>query len=80
MQQAVCVRDVPREQIHIESKRLFDAAEASPRGVGRDWQRHLVNVGPDKIKAELHEYRETFLALPGLSPSPRRRIHQCARL
>ena len=32
--------------------------------VGREWQRHLVNVGPDKIKAELHEHREAFLALP----------------
>jgi hypothetical protein len=32
--------------------------------VGRDWQRHLVNVGPDKIEAELHEHRKAFLALP----------------
>jgi len=32
--------------------------------VGRDWQRHLVNIGPDKIKAGLHEHRGAFLALP----------------
>jgi hypothetical protein len=32
--------------------------------VGRHWQRHLVDIGPDKIKAELHEHREAFLALP----------------
>ena len=55
---------IPREQIHIESKRLFDAMKRHHGAVGRDWQRHLVNVGPDKIKAELHEHREAFLALP----------------
>jgi putative DNA primase/helicase len=55
---------IPREQIHIASKRLFDAMKRQHGAVGRDWQRHLVNVGPDKIKAELHEHREAFLALP----------------
>ena len=55
---------IPREQIHIESKRLFDAMKRHHGAVGRDWQRHLVNIGPDKIKAELHEHREAFLALP----------------
>jgi uncharacterized protein (DUF927 family) len=54
---------IPREQIHIASKRLFDAMKRHHGAVGRDWQRHLVNVGPDKIKAELHEHREAFLAL-----------------
>ena len=44
---------IPREQIHIESKRLFDAMKRQHGAVGRDWQRHLVDVGPDKIKAEL---------------------------
>ena len=54
---------IPREQIHIESKRLFDAMKRQHGAVGRDWQRHLVDVGPDKIKAELHRHREAFLAL-----------------
>jgi putative DNA primase/helicase len=55
---------IPREQIHIESKRLFDAMKRQHGAVGRDWQRHLVDIGPDKIKAELHVQREVFLALP----------------
>ena len=55
---------IPREQIHIASKRLFDAMKRQHGAVGRDWQRHLVDIGPDKIKAELHEHRGAFLALP----------------
>src|SRR5262245_2099501 len=55
---------IPREQIHIEGKRLFDAMKRQHGAVGRDWQRHLVNIGPDKIKAGLHEHRGAFLALP----------------
>ena len=55
---------IPREQIHIESKRLFNAMKRQHGAVGRDWQRHLVDIGPDKIKAELDEHREAFLALP----------------
>jgi putative DNA primase/helicase len=55
---------IPREQIHIASKRLFGAMKRHHGAVGRDWQRHLVDIGPDKIKAELHEHREAFLALP----------------
>ena len=55
---------IPREQIHIESKRLFDAMKRQHGAVGRDWQRHLVDIGPEKIKAELHVQREAFLALP----------------
>jgi putative DNA primase/helicase len=55
---------IPREQIHTESKRLFDAMKRQHGAVGRDWQRHLVDIGPDKIKADLHEHREAFLAVP----------------
>jgi uncharacterized protein (DUF927 family) len=55
---------IPREQIHDAGKRLFDAMKRHHGAVGRDWQRHLVEVGPNKVKAELHEHRETFLALP----------------
>jgi uncharacterized protein (DUF927 family) len=55
---------IPREQIHIASKSLFDAMKRHHGAVGRDWQRYLVDIGPDKIKAELHEHREAFLALP----------------
>jgi hypothetical protein len=32
--------------------------------VGRDWQRHLVQLGPDRIKTGLDRHREYFLALP----------------
>jgi uncharacterized protein (DUF927 family) len=55
---------IPREQMHIESRRLFDAMKRHHGAVGRDWQRHLADIGPDKIKAELHKHREAFLALP----------------
>ena len=55
---------IPCERIHIEGRRLFDAMKCQHGAVGRDWQRHLVNLGPDKIKAELHVHREAFLALP----------------
>jgi len=55
---------IPCEQIHIEGKRLFDAMKRQHGAVGRDWQRHLVDIGPDRIIAELHEHREAFLALP----------------
>src|SRR5262245_59419148 len=54
---------IPREQIHTASKRLFDAMKRQHGAVGRDWQRHLVDIGPDKLKAHLHEHREAFLAL-----------------
>jgi putative DNA primase/helicase len=55
---------IPREQIHNASKRLFGAMKRHHGVVGRDWQSYLVNLGPDKIKAELHEHREAFLSLP----------------
>src|SRR5262249_35216130 len=44
--------------------RLFDAMKRYHGAVGRDWQRHLVNLGPDQIKMELLRHREEFLALP----------------
>jgi hypothetical protein len=55
---------IPREQIHNASKRLFDAMKRQHCAVGRDWQRYLVNIGPDQIKAQLHQHREAFAALP----------------
>jgi hypothetical protein len=55
---------IPREQIHVESKRVFDAMKRQHGAVGRDWQRFLVDIGPDTIKAELHKHCVTFLALP----------------
>jgi hypothetical protein len=55
---------IPRDLFHDEGKRLFDAMKSQHGAVGRDWQRHLVNIGPDKIKTELHEHRQAFLALP----------------
>ena len=71
---------IPREQIHIESKRLFDAMKRQHGAVGRDWQRHLVDIGPDKIKAELMSTGRRSSRCRRSSPSPRRRIRKCARL
>jgi putative DNA primase/helicase len=55
---------IPCEQIHAAGKRLFDAMKRHHGAVGRDWQRHLVAIGPTEIKVELQEHREAFLALP----------------
>jgi uncharacterized protein (DUF927 family) len=55
---------IPREQIHTEGKRLFDAMQRQHGAVGREWQRHLVDIGPERIKVELNQHREAFLALP----------------
>jgi uncharacterized protein (DUF927 family) len=54
---------IPREQIHNASKRLFDAMKRHHGAVGRDWQRYLVGLGPDQIKAQLSQQRKAFLAL-----------------
>jgi hypothetical protein len=55
---------IPRDQIHDASKCLFDAMKRHHGAVGRDWQRHLVVLGPGRIKTELKGHREAFLALP----------------
>ena len=55
---------IPREQIHTEGKRLFDAMKRQHGAVGRDWQHYLVDMGPETIKAELNKHRATFVALP----------------
>jgi hypothetical protein len=55
---------ISRDQIHDEGKRLFDAIKRQHGAVGRDWHRHLVALGLDRIKAELQKHREAFLALP----------------
>jgi uncharacterized protein (DUF927 family) len=43
---------------------LFNAIKRQHGAVGRDWQRHLVELGLDQIKADLNRHREAFLALP----------------
>jgi hypothetical protein len=50
--------------MHNAGKRLFDAMKRLHGAVGRDWQRYLVNIGPNNIKAALQQHREAFLALP----------------
>ena len=55
---------IPRDQIHFEGKRLFDAMKRQHGMVGLSWQRHLVELGPDKIMADINRHREAFLALP----------------
>jgi len=55
---------IPCEQIHVEGRRLFGAMKRQHGAVGRDWQRHLVQLGPDRIKADIDRHRKAFLALP----------------
>jgi hypothetical protein len=55
---------ISRDRIHTEGERLFDAMKRQHGAVGRDWQRHLVDLGPDRIKVELQKHRKAFLALP----------------
>jgi putative DNA primase/helicase len=64
VQRGSAFETIPRDLIHDEGKRLFDAMKRHHGAVGRDWQRHLVDIGPDKIKTEFHDHREAFLALP----------------
>src|SRR5262249_48366944 len=64
VQRGSAFETIPREQIHITGKRLVDAMKYQHSAVGRDWQRHLVDIGPDKIAAALHAHREAFLELP----------------
>lgn len=55
---------IPRQDIHIVGGRLFDAMKRQHGAVGREWQRHLVELGPDTIKVDLNRYRKDFLGLP----------------
>jgi uncharacterized protein (DUF927 family) len=55
---------IPRDQIHVEGKRFFDAVKRQHGAVGLAWQRHLVELGPAKIKADLDRHRGYFLVLP----------------
>jgi uncharacterized protein (DUF927 family) len=55
---------IPRDQIHVEGKRFFDAVKRQHGAVGLAWQRHLVQLGPDRIKADIDRHREAFLTLP----------------
>jgi uncharacterized protein (DUF927 family) len=63
VQPSSALETIPRDQIHDEGKRCFDAMKRQHGAVGRDWHRHLVVLGPDKIKVELHGHREAFLEL-----------------
>ena len=54
---------IRRQDIHIVGTRLFDVMKRQHGAVGREWQRHLVELGPDTIKVDLNRYREDFLAL-----------------
>jgi hypothetical protein len=57
---------IPHERIHIEGRRLFDAMKRQHGAVGRDWQRHLVELGPNRIEVDLDRHREAFRALSGV--------------
>jgi hypothetical protein len=64
VQPGTAFETIPPDRIDIEGKRLFDAMKRHHGAVGRDWQRYLVDLGPDRIKVELQRHREAFLALP----------------
>jgi uncharacterized protein (DUF927 family) len=55
---------IPRDQIHVKGKRFFDVVKRQHGAVGLAWQRHLVQLGPDRIKADIDRHRKAFLALP----------------
>jgi hypothetical protein len=55
---------IPRDQIHVESKRFFNAVKRQHGAVGLAFQRCLVELGPDKITEHLDRHRKYFLALP----------------
>jgi len=55
---------IPRDQIDSEGRRLFAAMRDHHGAVGLAWQRHLVELGPDRIKADIDRHRKIFLALP----------------
>jgi hypothetical protein len=42
VQPGTAFETIPRDRIHIEGKRLFDAMKRQHGAVDRDWQRHLV--------------------------------------
>jgi uncharacterized protein (DUF927 family) len=54
---------ISRDQIHAMGARLFNAMKRQHGVVGREWQRHLVKLGPDTIKSNLDRHRAAFLAL-----------------
>jgi uncharacterized protein (DUF927 family) len=58
---------IPRDQIHVEGKRFFDAMKRQHGAVGLAWQRHLVELGPDRIQADIDRHREAFLMLPDVT-------------
>jgi putative DNA primase/helicase len=55
---------ISRDQIHVEGKRFFNAVRCQHGAVGLAWQRHLVKLSPEMIKADLDRHRESFLVLP----------------
>ena len=55
---------IPKELINTEVPRLFDVMRRQHGAVGLAWQRHLVEISPDRIKADLDRYRRAFRALP----------------
>jgi uncharacterized protein (DUF927 family) len=64
VQRGSAFETISREQIHREAKRSFNAVKQQHGAVGLEWQRHLVNLGPDEIKRQLDQHYKAFLALP----------------
>jgi putative DNA primase/helicase len=55
---------ITHDQIHIEGRRFFGAVKHQHGAVGLAWQRHLIAIGPNQIRADLEQHREALLALP----------------
>ena len=55
---------IPWDQIHVKGKLFFDAVKRQHGEVGLAWQRHLVELGPDRITTDIDRHRKIFLALP----------------
>src|SRR5262249_52840553 len=51
------------DQVDVVGKVMFNTMKRQHGAVGRDWQHHLVLLGPDEIRARLAQHREAFLAL-----------------
>jgi uncharacterized protein (DUF927 family) len=54
---------ITSDQVDVVGKVMFNTMKRQHGAVGRDWQHHLVVLGPDEIRARLAQHREAFLAL-----------------
>ena len=53
-----------KDEIAAAGRQYYSATKECHGSVGYDWLRHLVELGPKKIKDELKRLRKAWLALP----------------